>query len=108
MNANIARIEKLNSGTQNFKYMTAKIKHDGTEQPFTPNAVDMIRKYVWANMDSRPRKDIIAALISQKFTEATVRTRVSRIYKGTDESCFNEAIRARLGLDEVEDGEEGE
>lgn len=69
----------------------------------TPSAVDAIRLFTWnAKKLGMERKDIIASLISQKYTPTTVRARVSRIFAGTDESCFSEEIRARLGLDELD------
>jgi hypothetical protein len=73
----------------------------------TPSAVDAIRVYTWPLfVKGVERKAITAALISQGFNEATVRARVKRIFDGTDESCHSEEIRARLGLDEIEEVEE--
>lgn len=101
MLAELARVERLRVQGFKFKYTQILTKHGDKEQPFTPTAVDIIRKYVWRHKETRDRKSITAALISQGLTPATVRTRVSRIYAGIDESCFNEEIRARLGLDEM-------
>lgn len=76
---------------------------------YTPSAVDAIRLYTWAAMKKGvPKKVIIAELIDQQFTPSTVRARVSRIYDGSDESCYSEEIRARLGLDDEEEEEGGE
>lgn len=99
----VARVEKLRTRATTFKYMTARVKHDGGMQPFTPTAVDMIRKYYWRWNETKSRADMIAALISQGFTPATVRTRISRLIAGIDESCYNDEIRARLGLAESEE-----
>jgi len=76
---------------------------------YTPSAVDAIRLYTWPHMCSGDtQKQIVAALIGQGFTPATVRARVKRIFDGTEESCYSEAIRERLGLGIEEDEEEGE
>lgn len=91
----------------NTRYNVAGVKKDGLN--YTPNAVDAIRVYAWAQMAKGvDRKVIAASLISQGFTPATVRARVKRIFDGTDESCYSEAIRARLGLDEVEEESDDE
>lgn len=84
------------------RYNVAGIKKDGLS--FTPAAVDAIRLYVWPLMVAGvDKKEIIAALIAKGFNKGTVRARVKRIFDGTDEACHSEAIRARLGLDEIED-----
>lgn len=84
------------------RYNVAGLKKDGLN--YTPSAVDAIRLYTWPRFISGvAKKDIIASLISQGFTKATVQARVKRIFDGTDESCHSEAIRGRLGLDELED-----
>lgn len=85
------------------------VKQDGLH--YTPSAVDAIRVYTWPLfLAGVPKKEIIANLISQGFVKATVRARVGRIFDGTEESCYSEAIRARLGLDQLEemDEEDGE
>lgn len=87
------------------RYNIAGIKKDAMSH--TPDAVDAIRLYTWPMLvKGVEKKAIIASLISQGFNKATVRARVKRIFDGTDESCHSEAIRARLGLDEIEDEEE--
>lgn len=84
------------------RYNVPGLKKDGLS--YTPSAVDAIRLYTWpAMLAGTDRKDIIAALIAQGFSKATVRARVKRIFDGTEESCHSEAIRARLGLDELEE-----
>lgn len=89
------------------RYNIAGIKKDAMSH--TPDAVDAIRLYTWPLMvKGVEKKVIVAALISQGFNEGTVRARVKRIFNGTDESCHSEAIRARLGLDEIEEEEEDE
>lgn len=89
----------------NTRYNVAGIKKDGLS--FTPDAVDAIRLYTWPQMlGGASKKEVVAALIDQGFNKATVRARVKRIFDGTEESCHSEAIRARLGLDEL--GEEDE
>lgn len=83
------------------RYNVAGIKKDGLS--YTPSAVDAIRVYTWPLMLSGvEKKVIVAALILQGFNKGTVRARVKRIFDGTDESCYSEEIRARLGLDELE------
>lgn len=68
----------------------------------TPSAVDAIRLYTWAAMTKGvDRGTIVKALIDQKYTPATVRARVARIFGGVDESCYSEEIRARLGIDDL-------
>lgn len=75
----------------------------------TPNAVDAIRVFTWYEMSKgTDKKTIVAALISQGLNKATVRARVKRIFDGTEESCYSEAIRARLGLDELDEEDEVE
>jgi hypothetical protein len=97
--ADLAKVQRLKVQGFRYKYTQTLTKNGNKEQPFTPTAVDIIRKYVWRHMNARKRSDIVAALISQGLTKSTVQTRVSRIYAGIDESCHNEAIRERLGLD---------
>lgn len=76
---------------------------------FTASAVDAIRLYTWAAKErGDTKKIIIASLISQQFTPSTVRARVARIFDGTDESCYSEEIRGRLGLDDMDEVEEDE
>jgi hypothetical protein len=89
------------------RFNVAGIKKDGMS--YTPSAVDAIRVFTWPQMIAgTDKKTIVADLISQGFNKGTVRARVKRIFDGTDESCFNEEIRARLGLDELELDEEDE
>lgn len=89
------------------RYTVPGIGKDGHN--YTPSAVDAIRLYTWPLMlAGGQKKDIIASLISQGFTKGTVRARVARIFDGTDESCHSEAVRARLGLDDEDEEEEGE
>lgn len=84
------------------RYNIAGIKKDAMSH--TPAAVDAIRVYAWPmKVKGVEKKDIVAALIAQGFNKATVRARVKRIFDGTDESCHSEAIRNRLGLDEIEE-----
>lgn len=87
------------------RYNVAGIKKDGLS--FTPAAVDAIRLYTWPLMVAgTEKKEIIAALIAKGFNKGTVRARVKRIFDGTDEACTSEVIRARLGLDEIEEAAE--
>jgi len=91
----------------NTRYNVAGIKKDGLS--YTPDAVDAIRLYTWPQMNAgEDKKSIVAALIDQGFNPATVRARVKRIFDGTEESCHSEAIRARLGLDELDEEDEVE
>jgi|RhiMethySRZTD1v2_1073278.scaffolds.fasta_scaffold184125_2 hypothetical protein len=94
----VARVTKIKSARA-FKYMTTLVNDGNGVHPHTPGSIDLIRKYVWANKDKREPADIISALISRGFTPSTVRTRVSWIMNGRDESCYNPVIRERLGLD---------
>lgn len=83
------------------RYTMGGVKKDGLN--YTPSAVDAIRTYTWPlKIKGVEKKEIVAALIANGFTPATVRARVKRIFEGTDESCYSEAIRTRLGLDELE------
>ena len=87
------------------RYNVAGIKKDGLS--YTPSAVDAIRLYTWPLMvRGVEKKEIIAALIAKGFNKGTVRARVKRIFDGLDEACHSEAIRARLGLDEIEEAAE--
>lgn len=89
------------------RYNVAGIKKDGLS--YTPSAVDAIRLYTWPLMvRGVEKKEIIAALIAKGFNKGTVRARVKRIFDGLDEACHSEAIRARLGLDEIEEAAEDE
>ena len=98
MLAELAHVERLKVQGFKYKYVTTLVKHGDKAQPFTPTAVDIVRKYFWRWHETRTRADITSALLSQGLTPATVRTRISRLYAGVDESCYNDAIRARLGL----------
>jgi hypothetical protein len=89
------------------RYNISGIKKDAMSH--TPNAVDAIRSYTWPLfIKGVERKIIVASLVSQGFNKATVHARVKRIFDGTEESCYSEAIRARLGLDELESEAEAE
>ena len=92
------RVTKIKAAPT-FKYMTARVKHDGGMTPHTPGSIDLIRKYWWKNKDHMERGVIIASLISRGFTPGTVKTRVSWLETGRDESCYSPVIRERLGLD---------
>lgn len=98
------------SGPTRYDISGIKVK----SMSYTPSAVDAIRLYVWPRKATVSQKDLINELIFQGFNKATVRARVKRIFDGTDESCYSEDIRLRLGLDDDaedqdnEDEDEGE
>ena len=105
MLAELAHVERLKIQGFKYKYVTTLIKHGDKAQPFTPTAVDIVRKMFWAQHEHRSRKEIRAKLLSQGLTPATVNTRLSRLYAGVDESCYNVEIRERLGLIELTEAE---
>ena len=105
--ATTGKTEVAVTETGQTRYTFPGIKKAGLH--YTPSAVDAIRLYTWPAMQrGMTKKDIIASLISQGFVKATVRARVTRIFDGTEESCYSEQIRARLGLDLDEEEDEGE
>ena len=97
-----------NAAGNNTRYVVPGIRAKGLVH--TPSAVDAIRLFTWAaKAEGMEKKGIIAHLINQGYTKTTVRARVARIFDGTDESCYSEEIRARLGLDlDEEDEVEGD
>ena len=106
--AGLAHVVRLKAQGFKYKYVTTLVRHGDKPQPFTPTAVDAVRKAYWSQHAYRSRAEIRAKLISQGWEKATVNTQLSRLYAGIDESCHNPAIRERLGLVETADADDAE